>query len=1248
MPPQRVFTARDTGVSTMAWSAAQDREGILYFGCDTVVSFDGDRWRALRMEPTYLVRALDIGANGRIWAAGVNEIGWFEPGEQGRLDYHSLTGSLPKNSADLGDVWRVYAEGDQSALFVARDRVLRWDGRRFASWEYPGMHLLWSTRTSKSVYVHYPPVGLLSFGPRGPSLAVDASTLGSSEIRWLDDSGEDWLLLTSQGFKRLHGSGCTPIETGASSFVRDNIPTSAVRLRDGTLAVGTLNGGMALVDGEGAIKRILNTASGFPANQIYSLFSDRDGALWAMGPTYIARLAIGSNIAVYGSQNGYPPGGCDALAEDSGSVYVASHSDLLRLSPDPGTGGAGRFAGLGITSSRFYSLLSTPHGLAVGHSHGLGLWSPDGMRPLIHSGEIVFRTNPSLSRPGAILASLFDRVLSVNPLTGASVVVADSLPDYGDTVVDEPAGRLWIGTPSRGLFVAGPGATRAMPAAGRFGALPSAGTVLVTRVDSRIVALADTSAFILDEKRGQFRPLTGFPAASPLAVSNPDRRGAVWAAYAPSAGGRSPLFGTLVPAPAGAAWIPQSFEGISRVGTVVEMRVFRLHDEDELWIGGTEALLRVGPSAIAAHMRPKRPLIRAWIGPGGDRGAGAVAGILPYSTPGLHVEFSSLDFGMRESERIQTLLDGAETEWTPPTDSADRDISGLREGRYALKARLVTDSGAAGDPAEFRFEIAPPWWRTPFAWTAFAAVAALCVFGLLGLRTRALERRAGALEAIVRQRTEELEKANAAKSEFIANMSHEIRNPMGGILASALELSRAPLGPEERRLVATLRSCATFLASLVEDVLEFASLEARAYKITRSPFSPAEILGNVAVMLGPGSEGARIDAVVDPALPELLVGDSARVQQVIVNFALNSLKFGGRTIGLSARCDGDHVVFAVADDGCGIAEEEQKNLFLRFSRIKSARSSAVPGTGLGLAVTRVLAEGMGGAVGFSSTAGKGSTFFLRIPLEAARGPAPEPNPPGTLGARALVVEDIAYNARALGTMLGDLGFDVEFAENGESALERLSSAAFSFMFLDCDIPRIDGLEVARRFRKSEAPGKRIAILATTAYSAGEHREKCLAAGMDGCLTKPITPEKLRAALSALATATKSATGAGDMGSLDLRLVLQPTDGAKESRELKLAHFVAALDEALRGAIGAHASGSRTAVASAAHRVLSLARMVGAAALAETASDLQEYALVYTDAELAAEVGALCRHAAGLRRALAGNTGRAPLNPAWAS
>jgi signal transduction histidine kinase/CheY-like chemotaxis protein len=605
---------------------------------------------------------------------------------------------------------------------------------------------------------------------------------------------------------------------------------------------------------------------------------------------------------------------------------------------------------------------------------------------------------------------------------------------------------------------------------------------------------------------------------------------------------------------------------------------------------------------------------------------------------------------MRESEKFQTMLGGAETEWSPPTDIAEREFPVLRDGAYDLRVRLISDSGEAGEAAELHFEIAPPWWRTPFAYGAFALAGSCAIIGLVRLRLSSIRRRTEILEEMVRQRTEELEKANAAKTEFVASMSHEIRNPMNGILGSALELSESPLGPEQQEAVSTLRSCATFLASLVEDVLDFAAIEAGAYRVVRSPFSPRETLDAVVKMLGPRSGDARLSVSVDPNLPPWILGDAARVQQVIVNFVVNALKFGGDEIELSAGADGGHIMFTVADNGAGIPAEEQKNLFIRFSRLKSARNSAVPGTGLGLAASRALAERMGGSVGVESAPGRGSAFHVRIPIEAAN--EAEVGSPGfrVQGERALVVEDIGYNARSLALMLGRLGYDVEIAADGEEAVARLATGSYGAVFIDCDLPGMSGIEVARLLRASEPGMRRTLVVATTAHSTVEDQRACLAAGMDVFVSKPITPEKLRSVLAGssghgagTARTTRGSRPGDRQAGIELGLLRGLSDGSAEGLRREAATFISSLDEAMGGVSVAEKSRSRAAISSAAHRVISHARMVGAEALAQTAADLQEFAASYTEAELEQEIGILRRRADALKEAVSRLLG--PLDPA---
>lgn len=411
---------------------------------------------------------------------------------------------------------------------------------------------------------------------------------------------------------------------------------------------------------------------------------------------------------------------------------------------------------------------------------------------------------------------------------------------------------------------------------------------------------------------------------------------------------------------------------------------------------------------------------------------------------------------------------------------------------------------------------------------------------------------------------------------------------------------------------------------------------ARAVYVHYPPLSPREVLDAVVKMLEPRSGGAHMEAVVDPGLPDRILGDAARIQQVVVNFAANALKFGGTRVTLSARPDESRIVFAVRDDGVGIAQEEQKGLFVRFSRASSVRHAAIPGTGLGLAVSRVLAERMGGSVGVESVPGRGSTFFLRLPMTPAPAAASAAAPFDARGARALVVEDIAYNARALAAMLAKLGFRAEVAQDGREALARLAALPYGAVFMDCDLPGMNGIDVARSFRAIERLGRRTLIVATTALSTVEDRTACLAAGMDAFLTKPVTPEKLLAVLSASGGARDGAPAGGGptpgAPGLDLALLRHLADGSPGGLGAELTRLASSLDEAVR-ALSAAAAGPRAGVASAAHRMLSHARMVGAAELASAASDLQEFAAVYTEAELAGEAARVARCAAELRGAL---------------
>jgi CheY-like chemotaxis protein/nitrogen-specific signal transduction histidine kinase len=388
---------------------------------------------------------------------------------------------------------------------------------------------------------------------------------------------------------------------------------------------------------------------------------------------------------------------------------------------------------------------------------------------------------------------------------------------------------------------------------------------------------------------------------------------------------------------------------------------------------------------------------------------------------------------------------------------------------------------------------------------------------------RTLRLRNAELEAKVRERTAQLAQANAAKTQFVANVSHDIRNPLNGIVGLALALEDSPLNAKQSEAVATLRECTTYLSTLVDDVLDFASIEAGEVELRPGPFSPGELLRSVAAMfrLEATAGGASLEVESDPQLPAACVGDAGRIQQILVNFLTNALKYSGGRIRLTAAVPAgapEAVEFAVIDEGPGISEEGQLMLFTKFTRLSGPESKSIAGTGLGLASCRLLAGMMKGTVGVHSSPGRGARFYLRLPLEAVPPLSSESagvTAPAMVlpNCTVLLVEDTDYNALAAAAVLDKFGLACDRAATGAAALELFAEKRHDLVLLDRNLPDMDGTDIARRIRALEADKPRTTMLAVTAYCTSEERALCLGAGMNGFVGKPLTPEKLQRVLA---------------------------------------------------------------------------------------------------------------------------------------
>lgn len=1120
---------------------AIDAAGEVFIANESgLLRFDGAHWSQLnRPNQNNLTMSVEIDSGGRIWVAGTHNVGFFQADPNGNYLYHDQTAQLPALPDDkpAGIFWKLYADREQIFL-ISSFAVFRWHQEQWQYWYFECEQRILPSYLNHTLYVHARGSGLYQFeGEAFKLLPVQQPLQDHSIIQILEETEKGLLCATvGHGLFHLQPSGAaSPLEFHYPETFDEITIIDAIAAGRDAFAFATATNGVLITDRTG---RLISKIAPKKSNVSFKVEAAPDGSIWVGGTQLISYI---KNLPV-----SYFSDSPRSIQREGGLLYYTNLKQLKyleRASPSRPTLLKTKFqAAIGTNQ-----IVPTANGLIVGNYNQI---------EVIQDGEVLqsVKTNrqpmgfyASARDPNLIYVSDFPKLSRLRYDSG-QWHLSEPLPNYAvgiSSLVELASGDLLtVDGGNRFKHIRWP--TDASNQAAQITELSVQNGVpknlrLAKLLQSAQVTLAVTNygIFQFHPEQSSFTPIRIEPLdqllrqveqfeSAPLHTGN----GWVISIHRANANKHNNHIGALTYVDGQLLWEPWNLPAFPDIGSVQSLLHEKCDNSDILWLGGNQNFFRYDLTQQSALPTPSARLTSLWDKKNDTALYSGAAMLpqppqLPYPCKMLHFEFAAPQ-GPTRVQDYQTRLIGFENQWNTQKQQTYREFTYLPEGRYRFEVRAIDEFGRFGNSSSFAFEILPPWYRTLPAYFAY-------LFSILGLFywlsrwwMLRLSKRNEELERLINQRTVELERrnvelvrANSVKQEFLASMSHEIRNPLNGIIGIARLLKKnvAAAGPRPIELD-HLSNCANHLNELLQQVLDYSSLEAGKLQVNATQFDPARVVDEAVAMHRNLAEEKGLQLYLkSPKLgTHSLIGDPVLLRQALINLISNAIKYtSSGSIRVLLKCENDgsavRTHFSVEDTGPGVPLDRHEYIFQDFTRLTKSTGPDIPGTGLGLAIVSEIARLLHAEISIDPNYTRGARFIFQAVFQSVENPSVSPDNAQIdlseilQGQAVLIADDMDFNRYILRMTLEAFGATITEASDGQEALELLSGNSYQLAILDVNMPKYSGPETVRRLKRAR-PGYRTCLIACSAYISPQTEQDCLHAGFDHFLQKPINPDQL--------------------------------------------------------------------------------------------------------------------------------------------